>query len=270
MNLKHTLAGLMLLATLFSCSKDNETNFNADKQGQVKLKFDNIVGGKTLVLSSYNYSNGSNEQFNIETLKYFISNIKLTNNKGEIYTVPKKDAYFLVDASKQASLFPTVKVPEGKYQKLEFTLGLDKETNILPLEERTGILDISANDMYWGWNTGYIFFKMEGNSPVSTAKDKKFRYHIGLFGGDKTPTKDNVKVIQVDLTAAGAAEVKENLSSDIHLMVDLGKVFDGPNKISIATNSTVMVGGPNDLIANNYAGMFRHDHTHNFQKLSNE
>ena len=38
MNLKHTLAGLMLLATLFSCSKDNETNFNADKQGQVKLK----------------------------------------------------------------------------------------------------------------------------------------------------------------------------------------------------------------------------------------
>ena len=80
------------------------------------------MGGKTLVLSSYNYSNGSNEQFNIETLKYFISNIKLTNTKVKSIPYRKKDAYFLVDASKQASLFPTVKVPEGKYQKLEFTL----------------------------------------------------------------------------------------------------------------------------------------------------
>ncbi|MVZ65062.1 hypothetical protein GQF61_04305 [Sphingobacterium sp. DK4209] len=263
------MLSLVATVTLFSCAKDDITYEN-NKSGQLKIKFDHIVGGKSLVLNDYNYSNNSGEQFNVENLKYFVSNIQLSNDRGEVYTVPKKESYFLIDAENKPSLQPKIQVPEGKYTKLQFVLGLDSLTNTLPVEERTGVLDIAKNGMYWSWNSGYIFFKMEGNSSASTTADKKFRYHIGLFGGYDKPTKNNIKTIQVDLSPAGAAEVKENLSSDIHLMVDLSKVFDGKNKISIATNSTVMVTGPNDKIAENYSEMFRHDHTHNFQKINNE
>lgn len=269
MNIKFLMASLLLVATLFSCSKE-DIKYENNKDGQLKLKFDHIVGGKSLVLNDYTYSNNSNEQFNVELVRYYVSNIKLTNEKGEEYALPKKESYFLIDAADKASLFPKFNIPEGKYINLEFVLGVDSITNTLPVEERTGALDISKHGMYWSWNSGYIFFKMEGTSPASTSTDKKFRYHIGLFGGYDKPTKNNVKTIKIDLRKAGAAEVKENLSSDIHLMVDLGKVFDADNKISIAKNSTVMVSGPNDLIAANYASMFTHDHTHNFQKLSNE
>jgi len=35
--------------------------------------------------------------------------------------------------------------------------------------------------MFWTWNSGYIFFKLEGNSPVSTQPNGKIEYHIGGF-----------------------------------------------------------------------------------------
>ncbi len=265
------LCSLMAVLTLFSCQKDN-IEFDNNKTGQLKLKFDHIVNGKTLTLKNSQYSNSFKEPYNIDLLKYYVSNIKLTDDKGKVYTVPKKESFFLIDASNSESLFPKFKIPEGNYTNLEFILGVDSATSVLPKEDRTGVLDIEGNDMYWSWNSGYIFFKMEGESPASKNANKRYAYHIGLFGGydPAKPTKNNLRTISIELKKAGIATVQEGLSSDIHLMVDLGKVMDGPNKIKINEFSTVMVSGPNDLIANNYSGMFTHDHTHNFQKIANE
>ena len=269
MKFKLFLCGLVAATTLFSCQKDDIT-FDSNKKGQVKLKFDNIVGGKTLKLNSTEYTNSSNEKFKIDLMKYYVSNVKLTDDKGQVYVVPKKESFFLIDAEKTESLFPKFEAPEGNYTKLEFTLGIDQETSKSTAENRTGVLDIATSGMYWSWNSGYIFFKMEGTSDASPNKDKRFAYHIGLFGGYDKPTKNNIKEISIDLNKAGSATVKQGFSSDIHLLCDVGRALDGPNKISIAKNPVVMVSGPNEEIANNYAGMFTHDHTHNQQKLSNE
>ena len=250
---------------LASCSK--ETTFDTATTGKVKIKFDHIAHGKNLVLDTELYTNNSNETYSISMLKYYISNIKLTKTNGDIYEVPQNDSYFLVDESKIESLQPTFDAPEGEYIALEFNLGIDSNTNVQPLEGRLGVLDIANNDMYWSWNSGYIFFKMEGSSEASTSQDKKFRYHIGLFGGMNSPTVNNNKIIKLDLNAAGTAKVQQNLSADIHLITDVGTLFNGTTKISLAANPTVMVTGPNQEIANNYATMFTHDHTHNYQKL---
>ncbi|TJZ63163.1 hypothetical protein FAZ15_02380 [Sphingobacterium olei] len=269
MKLQHILPCMLSACILFSCTKDEPT-LDVTKNGQLKIKFDQIVGGKKLILNETTYTNNSEEQFIVSTAKYYVSNIVLTNNNGQSYTVPKSESFFLINAANSESLTPSVLVPEGQYTTLQFNLGIDSITNTLPVSERTGVLDVAGNDMYWSWNSGYIFFKLEGSSTSSTTADQKFRYHIGLFGGYDTKTVNNNKTVVLDLSKAGTAIVQENLSSDIHLMVDLGKVFDGKNKISIATNSTVMTSGPHQLIAENYAQMFTHDHTHNYQKISNE
>lgn len=254
------------IATLFaSCSK--ETSFDNNTTGKVKIKFDHIAHGKKFVLDTELYTNNSGETYTVSMLKYYISNIKLTKINGEVYEVPQKDSYFLIDESKTESLQPIISVPEGEYRSLQFNLGIDSATNVQPLEGRLGVLDIANNDMYWSWNSGYIFFKLEGSSTAATSQDKKFRYHIGLYGGMNSPTVNNNKIIKLDLTNAGTAKVQQNLSADIHLITDIGQVFNGSTKISIASNSTVMTTGPHQAIANNYAGMFTHDHTHNYQKL---
>ena len=252
---------------LASCSKSKDLDYNLNETGQIKLKFDHNVNGKKLVLNNYEYTNGSNETFTVETAKYFISNISLTDSKGNKYTLPKKESYFLIDAAVDSSLFPKFNIPQGEYSSIEFNIGIDSLTNTLPIEERIGVLDIAQSDMYWSWNAGYIFFKLEGYSVHSTSIDNKYRYHIGLYGGYNSPTVNNNRIIKIDLNQAGVAKVQKGLSSDIHLMVDLGKIFDSTNKISIAKNSTVMTAGPHQLIADNYSTLFTHDHTHNFQPL---
>lgn len=255
------------LCLLNGCTKQNDYIIDDNKNGLVKIKFDHIVGGKKLTLNDYLYSNNSSETFRINLLKYYISNIKLYKPSGEAFIIPKEESFFLVDLSDPSTLQPFVEVPTGDYIRLEFNLGVDSLTNTLPIEQRTGVLDVSKYGMYWEWNSGYIHFKLEGTSEQASNANQSFKYHIGLFGGYSTHTVNNNRKVSIGLSRAGTSKVQENLSSDIHLMVDIGKIFDGPNVISIQSTPIVMTSGPHSAIADNYASMFTHDHTHNFQKI---
>lgn len=254
------------LVTFSSCKKENATPaYDEKKLATLSVQFDNIVGEKNLQLNTGMYTNASGEQFSISTLRYYISNIKVTASGGQTYTVPQDDSYFLVSEDNATSQFVKVKVPEGEYTTLSFVLGVDSLRSTAKVDKRTGVLDPASEaggNMYWSWNSGYIFFKMEGSSAVAPG-DKKFRYHIGGFGGYSAPTINNIKNISVQLATAGVAKVRQDRESNIHLMVDVMKVFNGPTNISIAQNATVMFGDFSKLIANNYTAMFRHDHTEN-------
>src|SRR5690606_30719310 len=134
---------------------------------------------------------------------------------------------------------------------------------------RTGVLDPTGTEsegMYWGWNSGYIFFKMEGISaaaPADPTGQHKFRYHIGGFGGYDVPSINNIKKITLDLSERGVAKPRRGRKSNIHLMVDIDQVLNGLHPILIAEHPTVMFSEFSQVIADNFPGMFRHDHTEN-------
>ena len=119
-----------------------------------------------------------------------------------------------------------------------------------------------AGDMYWGWNSGYIFFKMEGTSPASP-EDGNFMYHIGGFGGYTTPTINNIKTITLDLQPRGVAEVRTTGNANLHLFVDVLKVFNGETVFKIADHPMEMFSDFSTVVADNYSSMFTHDHTEN-------
>jgi hypothetical protein len=179
--------------------------------------------------------------------------------------VPSDSSYFLIDESVAASRSAEVTVPKGDYRQISFTIGVDSLRNTMEIARRTGVLDPAAagNDMYWTWNSGYIFFKIEGTSPSSAEAGNVFMYHIGGFGGYSSPTINNIREVTLDLTAGGIAKVTAGGESNIHLMVDIAKLFNGATQLSIAANPVVMFGDFSGNIANNYSAIFRHDHTEN-------
>lgn len=248
-----------------SCKKDTTPQYNTSINAPLSIEFDNVVGGSNLQLGTGNYTNAANEQFKVTMLRYFVSNIVLTKTDGTKYTVPQDSCYFLIDESKLQTLTPKVNVPEGEYSKIDFVLGVDSLRNTKDLLQRTGVLDPTGNasGMYWSWNSGYIFFKMEGTSSVSTQTNNVFQYHIGLFGGYATPTLNNLKKISIDLTTRGIVKVRTGKTPNVHLLVDALKMFNGTTNISIATNSVVMASAFSAKVAENYAYMFQHDHTEN-------
>lgn len=248
-----------------SCSKEVADPYNVNIKAPLAIEFDNVVGGSNLQMNTANYTNANNESFKVTMLRYFVSNLVLTRLDGSKYIVPQDSSYFLIDESVTASLTPVIQVPEGEYTKLEFLLGVDSLRNTKDLSQRTGVLDPTgtASGMYWSWNSGYIFFKMEGTSPASTQTNNVFQYHIGLFGGYATSTLNNLKNISIDLSTRGVVKVKSGKTPNVHLLVDAMKLFNGNANVSIATNSVVMASPFSATVANNYQYMFQHDHTEN-------
>ena len=195
----------------------------------------------------------------------------------------RKKVIFLVNASDRTTRFTRVRVPEGDYSKVQFVLGVDSLRSTMPVEKRTGVLSFNPESghagggMYWGWNSGYIFLKLEGycdlisdNQQGDPTGNKQFKYHIGGFGGYNAPTLNNIKTITIDLQSAGIAQVRAGMRSNAHLFVDIMKIFNGPNAFSIVAHPNVMFSEYSVNIANNFPAMFSHDHTENFVKSEDE
>jgi hypothetical protein len=256
---------------LFSCSSPASTSPEpvSPAGGKIRLEFDNVVGDKNLVLNSVTYKNASNEDFVVTKFNYFISNIKLTRADGSVFVVPQDSSYFLIKEDSKSSQFVTLNnVPFGDYTAAEFMVGVDSLRNTAPIEKRFGVLDPSGSmmddGMYWAWNSGYIFVKLEGTSSKGNPVNGKFYYHIGLFGGHNERTVNNTRVVRMNFGELKAS-VTSGKAPEVHFLVDVLKVFDGPAaNITIAGYNSIMGGQPekSQQIADNYVNMFTLDHIH--------
>lgn len=248
---------------LSACKKDQLTVYNPNVKAELSVEFDNIVGSSDLKLNTETYTNASGELFSISKLKYFVSNFKLIKTDGTEYIVPQQDCYFLIDENDESTHEPVLNVPEGEYKSISFMVGIDNPKNCQDPRTSNGMLDTAttAADMYWNNSQGYIFFNMEGSSAFATSGD--FKYHIGGSGAILSPAINNLKTITLDLTGRGTPKVKAGKETNIHLMVDVLKIFTGASNVSLAVNAVVMFDPFSAVIANNYATIFHHDHTEN-------
>ncbi|NCI52014.1 hypothetical protein GWC95_18970 [Sediminibacterium roseum] len=246
-----------------SCKKETVDTYKANLTGNLSVEFDNTAGSSDLQLNTATYTNAANESFKVTKLRYYVSNFTVTKTDGTVYTVPQDSCYFLIDESVASSLKPVLKVPEGEYKTLSFVLGVDSLRNTMDVSKRIGVLDptAAASDMYWGWNSGYIFFKVEGTS--ASAAGGSFAYHVGGFGGYNAATVNNLKKITLDLTARGTAKVVSTRNANIHLFADVLKAFNGSTNMSFASVTMIHSAAAGTPVANNIAAMFTHDHTEN-------
>jgi hypothetical protein len=216
--------------------------------GKIILDFKNVVNGLPLTLndSVARYRNANGDSFSITTFKYYVSNIILTNTKGRSVAIP--DTYFLINAADTASLKQTVKgVPAGNYRSITFTIGVDSARNFDGVQ--SGCLD-PANGMFWTWNSGYIFLKLEGYSPQSAAKMHKLTFHVGGIKRQNTLRSFSHSFVK-------PLNIKGNMAAYLSITTDAGALFKGNTVIEFAKLSYTM-GGPNAvLLADNYTqGLF--------------
>lgn len=251
------IAGILFLS---GCKKD-DLEYDSNVKGPLSVEFDNVAGSSDLQLGTATYTNANAQQFNITLAKYYVSNFKFTRTDGTVYTVPQSESYFLVNEADATTHAPEMQVPEGEYKSVSFVLGVDSLRNTMDVSQRTGVLDVTgaASTMYWSWNSGYIFFKLEGNATGFG----NYEYHVGGFGGYSTPTTNNLRTITLDLTARGTAKVKSGKETNIHLLVDLLKAVNGTTNMNFGTTLMIHSPTPGAAIANNYVNMFSHDHTEN-------
>src|SRR4051812_28015316 len=160
-----TLVACCFFAAFTACKKDSSTPATETETppvtattGSLKIELEHMVDTLPLEFDK-NYVNPKGDTFKVSKFNYFISNIVITNMDNSTYVEP--NSYHLVKHSDAASTFITLEnVPIGSYKSIRFMLGVDSARNVSGVQN--GDLDLSkSGDMFWSWNTGYIFFKLE-------------------------------------------------------------------------------------------------------------
>lgn len=226
--------GTLLLATGFS--------FSPPAAGRINISIRHLVGKALLKLDSVNYTNSLGQSFRITKFKYYLGGFTLKQDNGAACNFSE---YFLVSeeepASKQILLDA---VPGGHYTTLEFTIGVDSLHNCSGAQ--SGALD-PVNAMFWAWNTGYIFLKLEGNTTASRLPGHLFEYHIG---GYRTPNNCIRRVsLKIDLPVSSRSQSLA-LNADVMKVLEHSFIADFGKTPAITgfQNATVM--------ADNYQHMF--------------
>ncbi len=139
--------------------------------------FNPMFVGSKLVLNKKYFMANSTDSIQIETLKFYISNMEFYKNEQLIYK--EKNSFHLIDAADSSTFnLPINFLSKTFFNQIKFNIGIDSITNYGGA--MGGDLD-PTKGMYWTWQNGYINFKIEGKSNLSIAKNKEFVFHLGGY-----------------------------------------------------------------------------------------
>ncbi len=121
------------------CMDPSALNYNADSSidngscyyesfTDITIYFQHFINAEEVIMNDMIYTNQSNIDYSVQRLRYLISNIKLTSNKGEETIL--NEVHF-IDISIDSTL--TLNIPNvnstKNYTSISFTMGLDSIKN---------------------------------------------------------------------------------------------------------------------------------------------
>ncbi len=188
------------------------------------------MGSDTLLYNTY-YSLDQGDTLQVSKFNVFISNIRLVGTNA---TISESNSYHLIRTHQpNTHNFVWTTSEFQTYQALQLTIGIDSARNCSGVQ--LGDLDPAyASDMFWSWTTGYIFLKLEGNSPQSKNFNQFVEYHIGGFSGSNKTQKTITIPFNSPLAISSGTHKK------INLKLDVKQLFNGVNKIKISEQGSIL------------------------------
>ncbi|NDY91927.1 MbnP family copper-binding protein [Ideonella livida] len=209
-NIPHLLpSGLLALLTasalLTACGGGDDDTEEAPTTQAVSIEFVATVGGTPVSCASTLEGLGTTgAKAKVQDLRFYVSNVKLTNDKGEevLVTLDAND-FQLTSAGQTVALIDledgsgfcagdkllhvavTGTVPQGTYAGVEMTLGVPEALN--HSESTVAAAPLDNKDMAWSWQAGRKFVKIEVN-PENATTAGTFTQGIKKFNADGSAT----------------------------------------------------------------------------------
>jgi hypothetical protein len=179
MKMKFAFGFLLLGALIISACKDDKIpEPEIPTVPTVRLVVQPQFGTETLYLDS-NYTTAEGYEVQFTDLKFYMGNPRW-NGKSLL------DAG-LFDYRERGNVLLEAPGKPADFPNLEAYLGIDAGTNHLDPSafENSSMLNIAnANDMHWGWGSGYIFMKVEARVDTIPDGNPLFDhlvvFHVGM------------------------------------------------------------------------------------------
>ncbi len=178
-----------------------------------------------------------NSTIQMDRMRCYLSGMRLYYQHKLVYT--ESITYRLIDAEDISTLSVVLAVPpQTRFDSLSFSIGVDSTTNVSGV--MGGDLD-PTKGMYWTWQSGYINMKIEGKTPLSTARLHEFLLHIGGYAWPYATVR------QVGL--------KVDKTEHLVIGIDVLPLLQATDFIK--NNSIMVPGAAAASCANNAVAMFR-------------
>ncbi|MGY8885895.1 MAG: MbnP family protein [Flavobacteriales bacterium] len=203
-------------------------SFTSQSQNDPELiQINPLFNNEHLELNKQYFLASVNDSIKVETLKFFISNVRFFQDEKLIDSLSKKQ--HLIDLENEKSLqIEMSRSNKLRYNTIKFSVGIDSITNVSGVFG--GDLD-PTNGMYWTWQSGYVNFKLEGKSKACSARNNFFQYHLG---GYQAPYKT---ISNIELKVSKQNLIVINFKIDAFLNgIDLAKSHSvmSPNDTAVA------------------------------------
>ena len=213
--MKKTLLLISTIALLFtSCDKDKAITTD------ITINFTHTVDASELMTNSMIYINEAGENYDIQTLKYLISDITLHDENGSSLVL---DEVHFIDISDESTFsFIYNDVPNNNYTSISFRMGLDTTKNKSNLYVNENYHTTMAwPDMMGG---GYHYMKLEGDFNDSLSG---YGTHTGGTMGDDY-SFNNIDGISLIVT--------DDLGNvDVNINMEINNWYKTPNQIEFST-----------------------------------
>lgn len=236
------------LGCLSACKKENSEE--SPSMAWIAIRFHPTINRDDIQLNT-NYTNIYSENFTFTTFRFYTGQYQLKARSQGTSQQVSGGRYWLADLKEPSTMSVEASLLPGSYNQLNFLLGVDSARNVSGV--KAGDLD-PVQGMFWTWNSGYIYFKFEGNATVSPEPNGKFEYH---FGGFRYPNSA-IRNFTAALTDPKFWDLSGGDTLQININIAPGQFFSAPYPLRISTTPVCTTPGPLAAsIADNLAAAFQ-------------
>lgn len=170
---------LASFVVLFSCNKEENITIKDEGVGNLTFHFLHQVNGEPLQTDTMKYTNQAGNPYLVNEIQYFISDVKLIDNKANTLKInQEKDIHYIdtdIESTHKWEVYDDI--PIGKYDSIVFVFGFTQEKN-----QSFMFVNPPERDMFWPefLGGGYHYMKLNGKWKEPGGNITPFDFHMGI------------------------------------------------------------------------------------------
>jgi hypothetical protein len=226
------LIPVLIALVMISCKKDKPVVEEPAKYGKIAFQFSHKVNGQPLIIDTLVYTNAAGNEYLINEIQYFVSEITLNKSDGasKVITAANGIHYIDTDIPSSHTWAVTDDIPVGDYTSISFIFGINEAKNITGL-----FVNAPEKDMWWPefLGGGYHYMKMNGFWKDTNAQLSPFNFHLGIGQiYDSVVTDSIIEFVQNYFTVIipnSSFTITENATTHAGIIMNMESWFDTPN-----------------------------------------
>ena len=220
------IVGVFILAGLSftSCRKEKKPT------GNIIFKFNFFENGKPVQLDTLEYQNAAGNKYEINDVRYFISDVTFHMHDGSKQTLGGSKFYYYIDSQIPSTFSWAIPeaVPATTYDSISFTFGFSNPNNKINMFVNPPESNMAWPDVLGG---GYHYMQMNLKYLDNTNYLQPFNFHLGIGqtrSNDSTITGFVDNSFNVKLPNSSFV-LQSHETKEIQIVMNIDRWFSAPN-----------------------------------------